>query len=132
MTDEDKPLWQIRSRVRMLEASIAAHDTTLREIGGVAKQNTERARKAHDRIDQIEDSTELLRKLVEQVESLTERVKRIAAFCQTLKEERRSNGKVDSNNTRATDTQPATRAASDATGEAAGVGTGSASGGDGE
>ena len=89
MTDDGKPLWQIRSRVRMLDASIAAHDTTIREIAGVARQNTERARTAHARLDEIEDNGELLRKLVEQMETLTERVDRIAEFCTILKNERK-------------------------------------------
>lgn len=77
--DANPSLWQIRARVRMLDASIKAHDRTLCEIQGVAKQNTERARKAHDRIDE----------LVEQMRVLTERVDRIAEFCTELKKERK-------------------------------------------
>ena len=88
MTDDTNALWHLRSRVRMLDASIVAHDTTLREIGGVARQNTERARTAHARLDEIEDNGELLRKLAEQMETLTERVDRIAEFCTILKNER--------------------------------------------
>jgi hypothetical protein len=87
--DANPTLWQIRTRVRMLDASIKAHDRTLCEIQGVAKQNTERARKAHDRIDDIVDG-ELLRELVEQMRVLTERVDRIAEFCTELKKERKA------------------------------------------
>jgi hypothetical protein len=89
MTDDTNALWHLRSRVRMLDASIVAHDTTLREVVGVARQNTERARTAHARIDDIEDNGELLRKLAEQMAVLTERVDRMAAFCQLLKDERK-------------------------------------------
>ena len=92
MTDDRTELatkWQLRARVKLLESTLTAQSKRMDDMVRDARQTTNRAQTAHERIDEFKDSEELLGRLLEQMEALTERVDRIAEFCTILKNERK-------------------------------------------
>ena len=91
MTKPDMQSWPaIRQRLILLESSIKAADSHVSELTGQIRQNTERARTAHARLDEREDEAALLmREVLERLTKIEARLDRQGAFLTILKDERK-------------------------------------------
>ena len=64
---EQKTLWQLRSRLELVESERKALADSVRDYAEQAKQNTERARRAHLRVDEL---LAMNAELIQRVETL--------------------------------------------------------------
>ena len=81
MTDPDnnqlEATWQVRRRLIANEAERKAQGQTIDELVRECRQNRERAQMAHERIDQIEDTSAVLLDVVERLEKLEQRFEKM-------------------------------------------------------